>query len=156
MPLSPYVAGLRRAVGSDLLLLPAVSVLPRDAVGRVLLVRQADDGRWGLVGGSIEVGEAPDEAAVREAREEAGVDVLLTRIATAVGGPRFQVEYPNGDRVAYVSVVYEARVVAGTPRPDGDETTAVGWFTPGELARLPVNPFGRAVLADLGLPAGGG
>ena len=52
--ISPYVAGLRDAVGSRLLVLPSVSVLPRDAAGRVLLVRHADSGDWGTIGGFVE------------------------------------------------------------------------------------------------------
>src|SRR5438876_408008 len=68
MPVSPYVARLRRAIGSELLLLPSVTVLPRDASGRVLLVRHADSGEWGTIGGTIEPGESPTAAAVRETK----------------------------------------------------------------------------------------
>ena len=63
------MAGLRDAVGSRLLVLPSVSVLPRDAAGRVLLVRHADSGDWGTIGGFVEPDESPAQAAVREARE---------------------------------------------------------------------------------------
>jgi 8-oxo-dGTP pyrophosphatase MutT (NUDIX family) len=78
---SEYVRRPRARVGHDLLLLPSVSLLVLDGP-RLLLVRHAGLGDdWGLVGGAIEVGESPAEAAVREAREEIGVDVELTRLA---------------------------------------------------------------------------
>ena len=114
MGIAAHIAGLRAVVGHELLLLPSVSVLPVDEAGRVLLVRHAghDDG-WGVLGGAVEVGESPAAAAVREAREEIGVDVQLVRLLDVLGGPDYEVSYPNGDRVAYVTAVYEARVAGG-------------------------------------------
>ena len=116
MGIAAHIARLRAVVGHELLLLPSVSVLPVDEAGRVLLVRHAghDDG-WGVLGGAVEVGESPAAAAVREAREEIGVDVRLVRLLDVLGGPDYEVSYPNGDRVAYVTAVYEARVAGGSP-----------------------------------------
>lgn len=96
--MSPYLRELRRSIGHDLVLLPAAMVLPCDGDGRVLLVRQADTGQWATIGGSVEVDEDPAQAAVREAAEEAGVEVRLTRLVTALGGPEFRLTYPNGDQ----------------------------------------------------------
>jgi 8-oxo-dGTP diphosphatase len=147
MAISPYIARLRQAVGHDLLLLPSVAVLPRDAEGRILLVRLADSGRWATVGGAVEPDEAPEDAARREALEEAGVEVALDGIAGVVGGPGYRVEYPNGDVTAYVSVVYDAVVTGGEPRPDGDETTEVGWFAPEALPSIDLGELNRRLLA---------
>ncbi|WP_422773002.1 NUDIX domain-containing protein [Plantactinospora sp. WMMC1484] len=151
MPIPPYVARLRAAVGSELLLLPSASVLPFDAAGRLLLVRHRGhhDG-WGLVGGAIEPGESPAEAAVREAKEEIGVEIRLEGLLDVLGGPEFEVTYPHGDRAAYVTAVYRAGIVGGTPRPDGDEVVDFGWFDRAELAGLPVSRFARAVLRTTG------
>ena len=88
----------------------AVRVGPAvDGAGRALLVRYAghDDG-WGVLGGAVDVGESPAAAAVREAREEISADVQLVRLVDVLGGPDFEVSYPNGDRTAYVTAVYEA------------------------------------------------
>lgn len=141
---------MRDAVGHDLLLLPAVAVLPRDDEGRVLLVRQSDIGRWATIGGSVEVDETPQVAATREAAEEAGVTVAITRLIAAHGGPQFRVSYPNGDEVSYVSLVYEARVVDGQPEPDYDETVEVSWFHLDELATLDLGAFARHTFVALG------
>ena len=127
-------------------MLPSTSVLPHDDRGRLLLVRQADTGLWSTIGGAIEPGEAPEDGARREALEEAGVEVELRGILGVVGGTGFEVTYPNGDRTAYVSVVYDAVVVGGAPVPDHDETTEVGWFAVGELPGLAVGPFTRNLL----------
>lgn len=148
--MSAYVAELRAAVGADLLLLPSVTVLVRDG-DRLLLVRSADDGRWMTIGGAVDPGESPRDAAVREALEEAGIEVRLDRLLDVVGGEGFVVEYPGGDRTAYVASVFEATIVAGDPTPDGTETTATRWFDPADLAAADLLPFTRRTFEALGL-----
>lgn len=150
MAASPYVRSLRARIGHDLLLLPSVTVLAQDGDGRVLLVRQADSGRWGTVGGAVDPDESPAEAAVREAEEEAGVEVELGPVLGVLGGPDFRMRYPNGDEAAYVSIVFDGHVTAGTPRPDGDETIEVAWVARTELAALDLTPFARASFSHLG------
>jgi len=44
-----------------------------DDEGRILLVQRADNGKWALPGGALEVGETPAQGVVREALEETGV-----------------------------------------------------------------------------------
>ena len=149
MPVPDHVRRLREKVGTDLLLLPSVTVLARDDDGRLLLVRHAAGDAWGLVGGAIEVDERPEDAAVRETEEETGLAVELTGVVAVLGGPDFRLRYPNGDQAAFVQTVYGAHVVGGTARPDGDETVAVGWFRPDELASLELGPFARATLEAL-------
>lgn len=148
--MSPHVRRLRELVGKELLLMPSVTVLPRDHEGRVLLVREADTGQWGTIGGAIEIDEAPEDAARREASEEAGVAVEVQALLTVLAGPQFRVRYPNGDETAYVAVVYDARITAGSPRADGDETTAAAWYRLEELAATDLSPFTRATFAALG------
>jgi ADP-ribose pyrophosphatase YjhB (NUDIX family) len=149
--IAAHIARLRSAVGHELLLLPSVSVLPVDEAGRILLVRHAghDDG-WGIVGGAVEVGESPAAAAVREAREETGADVRLVRLLDVLGGPDYEVTYPNGDRAAYVTAVYEARIVEGVPAPVDGELSDIAWFAPGELSSLHLSAFARALLNATG------
>jgi ADP-ribose pyrophosphatase YjhB (NUDIX family) len=150
MPASPYVQRLRRAIGHDVILLPTVTVLPRDD-DQILLIRHSDHGQWATIGGSVEVDEHPETAAVREAKEEAGVDVEITRLVTALGGPDHRIRYRNDDLVSCVNIVYEARIISGTPRPDHDETTDVGWFSEDNLDSLDLGDFARTTFRALGL-----
>jgi ADP-ribose pyrophosphatase YjhB (NUDIX family) len=149
--ISPHVRYLRDKVGHDLLLLPSTSVLPRDDAGRLLLVRLIDTGNWATIGGAVEPDESPRDGAVREAGEEAGVKVDLGNILGVFGGPEYRVTYPNGDESAYVVTVFDATVRDGTPRPDGDETSEVGWFKPDELPVSEMGELTKALFRDLGL-----
>ncbi len=144
--MSPYFASLRARLGHDPLLLPTVAVLPADDDGRILLVRHAYSGQWATLGGAIEPDEPPVVAALREVREEAGVTVEITELLDSLGGPEYRVTYPNGDECACVVSVYAARIVDGTPEPDSDEVTEVGWFTRDEISELDLNPLNEALL----------
>ena len=150
MAISPYVAELRQLIGTRLLLLPSACVIPMDDDGRILLVRQRQHGKWETVGGTIEPDESPHEAAVREAKEEASIDVELKLVAV-LGGPEYVATYPNGDRCQYVSSVFEARIVGGEPAPDHEETDEVAWFSREDLeTSTEIGDFCRTTLLAIG------
>ncbi len=154
MAISPYIRHLRELIGNELLILPSVAVLPRDADGRVLLVRIVDTGQWATIGGAIEPDESPEHAALREAEEEAGVKLALGAVLGVAGGPEFRITYPNGDETSHVSTIFDATIVAGTPTPDGDETSAAEWWSPDHLPLDQMSSFTLALLrrVDLGPP----
>lgn len=147
MPASSYVRSLRERIGHDLLMLPSVAALALDGAGRILLVRNAETLLWQTVGGAVDPGETPEEAALREAREEVSLELELGRLLGVVGGPACRVDYPNGDAVAYVVTVFEARVRSGEPTPDGEEAIEAAWWHPSEWQALPMASITRAVLA---------
>ncbi len=151
MAISPYIRDLRAMIGHTMLLLPSVAVLPRRSDGGLLLVRNIDTGLWQTIGGAIEPDESPRDAAIREAFEEAGVTVELTRLLDVLGGPEFRINYPNGDRAAYVSAVFEAVVTSGNPQADGDETSAVAWWAPEEVKGLAMETLTRALLGSISM-----
>jgi ADP-ribose pyrophosphatase YjhB (NUDIX family) len=149
--ISPFIRRLRELIGNELLVLPSVAVLPRDDRGRLLLVRLIDSGLWATIGGAIEPDESPQEAALREAEEEAGVELKLGPLLAVLGGPEYRQTYPNGDQASYVVTVFDATVIGGTPTADGDETSAVEWWDPGSLPHDQVNTLARALLRDVGI-----
>jgi 8-oxo-dGTP pyrophosphatase MutT (NUDIX family) len=149
MAISPYIAHLRERIGHDMMLLPCVAVLPRDEDGRILLVLNRDTGQWQTIGGSIEPDETPQDAARREAFEEAGVEVELGAILGVFGGPEFRLTYPNGDQVAVVSIAFDAKVISGDPHPDGSETGGVEWWAPAQLAGVDLDDINRALINEL-------
>lgn len=105
--------------------------------GRILLVRRNHEpmmGRWSFPSGFVDAGEVVEEAAVREAFEEAGVEV---RIDGLLG-----VYSTRGNAVVFVA--YAATVTGGEPEA-GDEAYEVGLFTPDQLPPLAF-PHDRAIL----------
>ena len=156
MGIAPHIARLRAVVGHEQLLLPCASVLPLDEGGRVLRPGRlvtATAGEPSAV--PLTSGESPAQAAIREAREEIGVAIRLTRLVDVLGGPDYEVTYPNGDRTAYVTAVYEASIVEGVPAPADGELSDVAWFTREELSTIPLSRFTRALLtATYYLPTG--
>lgn len=58
-----------------------------DDGGRLLLVERADDGTWGLPSGYVDPGESPAETAVRETREETGVEVEVVDLVDVYHRP---------------------------------------------------------------------
>jgi ADP-ribose pyrophosphatase YjhB (NUDIX family) len=145
MPISDYLRDLRAIVGSRLLLLPGVAAIVRDAEDRVLFMRRADNGEWGLPAGAIDPGETPAEAVVREVREETGLEVRPARIAGVFGGKGFRVRYENGDEAEYTVVVFDCDVIGGTLSATDGEALELRYFAPDEAPEFQV-AYPRSIL----------
>ena len=128
---TPFQFAVLRALPGRDVLLVAVGVVLTDGAGKVLLHRQ-DDGRWHLPGGHVNPGEALEDAARRETREETGLTPLNLTLWTVVSGPGAFVER-GGRRAYYVTMLFRATRHEGTLTV-GDESTDVGWF---DLHALP-------------------
>lgn len=154
MPISPYLSDLRGRVGHALLLLPAATaVIRRD--DRFLLCRQAHAREWGLLGGGIEPLEKPEDAVLREVREEIGVAATVHGIVGAYGGEDLLVSYPNGDRVGYTTIAYSCSIPVDAELQFTDgELIETGWFTTTEIARLPRDRWVDRIIGDAGRPRG--
>lgn len=136
MAISPYLKDLRKKVGHDLLLVPAVAGVIWDAEGRVLLQRRADDGQWSLPAGSVEPGEIPYEAVIREVWEETGLSVEPYAILGVFGGSAHRVRYLNGDAVEYTTTVFACRLLSGVLQPQDDESADLRYFRPDAMPPL--------------------
>ncbi len=133
MPVPDFIVELRRMVGSTELWLPGVTAVVRRA-DELLMVQRADNHQWTPVTGIVDPGEEPAVAARREALEETGVEIRVDRLAqVSVVGP---ITYANGDRTAYLDLVFACSWVAGEPHVADDESVAVGWFALDDLPRM--------------------
>lgn len=102
-----------------------------DPDGRVLLGRRTDHGRWAVLGGIIDPGEQPAQAAAREIAEEAGIRVEVQRLVSVVNEE--PIEFTNGDRCQVLALTFLCRYLDGDVRPADGENIEVRWFAPGEL-----------------------
>ena len=89
---------------------------------KVLLIQREDYEIWALPGGAIDPGESPATAAIREAREETGLEVGLTRLVGLY--TKTQWHNPN-----MTTVLFAAEVVSGDIRADSFETLDIGFFS---------------------------
>ena len=72
-----YIKYIRSKVGHEKIFLNFVCGALFDIKGNILLQRRGDTKRWGLPGGSIELGENFKKALKREFQEEVGVSIML-------------------------------------------------------------------------------
>ena len=120
----------------------SVKAVVRDAQGRCLVIRRSREstfwpGMWDLPGGKVDPGETFDRALVREAREEAGLDVQLV---CYVGG----IEWPL-PHIRIVFIVMEARISGGEFKLS-DEHEESKWVSVEELKRLELcDPIARVI-----------
>jgi acetyl-CoA carboxylase carboxyl transferase subunit beta len=111
----------------------AAGAAVRDERGRFLLVRRGtppQQGRWTLPGGRVEPGESPAQACAREVAEETGILV-------EVGREWLVLERPGPAGVTYEIHDFLAEPVGGTLAA-GDDAADAGWFSPDEMAALPL------------------
>ena len=118
---------------------PSVTVVVRDDTGRILLIHKIDNDLWALPGGGHDVGERITETAVREVREETGVDIEVTRLVGIYTDPRHVMAYDDGEVRQQFSLCFEGRWIGGEPREDGTETKAVRWVAPANLDSLKIH-----------------
>lgn len=108
--------------------------------GKVLLVKKKDLQVWALPGGQVDPGETVAQAAIRETREEAGIEVSLTRLVGVYSSPKWR----NG---GHHSVVFSATPVGGELRPQPEEVSDLGYFSPDDFPEILVW-WNRRCIAD--------
>jgi ADP-ribose pyrophosphatase YjhB (NUDIX family) len=116
-------------------IVPAVSVVVTNDAGEMLLIRRTDNYNWALPGGAVDIGESLPQAAIRETREETGIDCEITGLSGIYTDPGHVILYTSDGEVRQeFSIVLTARATGGQPTPSS-ESSEVRWIAPGELDR---------------------
>ena len=131
MPTPEFILSLREKIGHEQLWLTGITAVVQRGDDQVLLVRQADTGRWTCVAGIIDPGEEPADAAEREILEEAGIVAMAERLVWVHVLP--PTEWENGDRAQFLDLVFRCRHMSGDPEPVDGENTDARWFGLDEL-----------------------
>ncbi|MCX3061343.1 NUDIX domain-containing protein [Streptomyces beihaiensis] len=116
----------------------AASAVVTDDQGRILLQRRRDNEVWALPGGGMEMTDSLPGTAVREVKEETGLDVEVTGLVGTYSDPRHVIAYSDGEVRRQFNICFRARVVGGR-LAISDESTELRWVAPSELETLPMH-----------------
>lgn len=106
----------------------AVGAVVGNEAGEILLLQRGDSGIWLYPTGWADVGYSASEVAVKEVREETGIEVVVERLIGVFDGLRL-----GFTRIPLYSLVFLCRAVGGELRPHPLEALDVGWFAPDAL-----------------------
>ena len=114
-------------------LVPSVNVVVVNDAGDILMIRRTDNDNWAVPGGAIDLGESVAQAAVRETREESGIECEITGIIGIYSDPKHVILYTsNGEARQEFSIVLTARPLSGQPTPSS-ESSEVRWVPVSEV-----------------------
>ncbi len=97
---------------------------------QVLLTQNSANHHWGFPKGLIDQGQISKEAALREVKEEGGVEA---EIIGKVGDSKYVYTHPETkDRIFKVVTIYLMKYLSGDPKDHDWEVSEGGWFKPEE------------------------
>ncbi len=129
-----YVEYIRSRVGNDKVILTFAGGCVINENGEVLLQKRTDFDAWGFPGGAIEFGETPEMTAIREIKEETGLNAEIIELIGVY--TEFDMTYPNGDKAQSICIAYKLKAVGGEIISENIETKELRWFSLNDMPRL--------------------
>lgn len=129
-----YIMNLRKQVGHEPLIGLGATTLVFNEKNEILLNLRTDTNNWGIPGGSMELYETIEETAIRELKEEAGISAEELELVTVLSGKDYYFEYPNGDKLCTVIVLFKVKNYSGTVKVSDRESKELKFFA---LDKLP-------------------
>jgi len=120
----------------------AASAVVTDDNGRILLLRRTDSGNWALPGGAIELGESLPACAIREVKEETGLEITITGLIGIYTDPKHVIAYSDGEVRQQFNVCFAGKIISGALESSA-ESTALRFVDLDELEQLPIHPTQR-------------
>ena len=131
--------------GGEMRLLLVVACALIDADGRILIAQRPEGkslaGLWEFPGGKLEPGETPEDALIRELREELGVVTQAPCLAPLTFASH------RYDDFHLLMPLYVCRRFSGTPTPR--EGQRLKWVRPSALRDYPMPPADAPLIAHL-------
>ena len=114
-------------------MVPSVNVVVTSENDEILLIRRSDNDNWAIPGGAIDLGESMTQAAIRETKEESGIDCEITGLVGIYTDPKHVILYTsNGEARQEFSIVLTGRPVGGELAPSS-ESSEVRWVPASEI-----------------------
>ncbi|WP_370223572.1 NUDIX hydrolase [Cytobacillus sp.] len=145
-----YIEKLRKVVGHQPLILTGVAVAVVNEIGEFLLQKRMD-GKWGVPGGFIELGESAEEAGRREVFEETGIQIDKLKLVGVFSGQEHYIKLQNGDEFYPITIAYVTNdIKGGTLKADGIETAEARFF-PVKSLPTELNPLIKNLIEQYSL-----
>ena len=123
-----YIMNLRKYVGHEPLIGLGATTLVFNDKKELLLNLRTDTNTWGIPGGSMELYETIEETAIRELKEEAGISADELELVTILSGKEYYFEYPNGDKMCTVIVLFKVLNYTGDIKVADNESKQLRFF----------------------------
>lgn len=131
-----YIMNLRKFVGHEPLIGIGATTLVFNEKNEILLNLRTDTNTWGIPGGSMELYETIEETAVRELKEEAGITANDLKLVSVLSGNDYYFEYPNGDKMCTVIVLFKVIGYNGKIKVNDDESKKLEFFNINDLPEM--------------------
>ena len=131
-----YIMNLRKYVGHEPLIGLGATTLVFNDKKELLLNLRTDTNTWGIPGGSMELYETIEETAVRELKEEAGISADELELVTILSGKEYYFEYPNGDKMCTVIVLFKVLNYTGDIKVADNESKQLRFFSLDNLPNM--------------------
>jgi 8-oxo-dGTP pyrophosphatase MutT (NUDIX family) len=107
---------------------PSANVVVVNDEGALLVIHRTDNDNWAFPGGAMDLGESLITTAVREVKEETGIDCEVTGLVGIYTDPKHIIFYTSdGEARQEFSVLFTARPTGGIPAPSS-ESREVLWI----------------------------
>lgn len=153
-----YISKLRSLVDGRLpLIVPSIKAIIRDEQGNMLFIERrkanvSHTNLWGLIAGSIEIGESIYDCMKREVKEETGLDVVSATLFAIYTGPE-GLTGEGARRGQLFEFCFRVDEWTGTLLTETDESTDARFFSLDELPLETSDEFwrnhNRRVIEDL-------
>ena len=131
-----YINNLRKYIGHETLIGVGATTLVFNDKKELLLNLRSDTNTWGIPGGSMELYETIEETAVRELKEEAGISADKLELVTVLSGKEYYFEYPNGDKMCTVIVLFKVLNYTGEVKVSDNESKKLEFFSLNNLPNM--------------------
>ncbi len=122
---------------------PSANVIVVNDLGEILMIRRTDNGNWAVPGGGMDLGESIIDTALRETREETGIECQIIGLVGIYTNPAHVIRYTSNNEVRQeFSIVFVARPIGGELRPSS-ESSEPQWVSAATAATLQMHPSMR-------------
>ena len=127
---------------------PAAAVALFDTTGNILLLRRKDNDKWTMPGGTLDFGESLTDCAIREVREETGLQIRIAGLIGTYTDPHILIAYSDGEVRREFTFVYAAEIESGELKID-HESKEASWVPLRSADELPLAESQRRRLEDV-------